>query len=149
MQQTEPQISDYVSDGEDLGHSVTMSSSLASGSSPPRPGEGCQRRASDWVRSAQVLLRTPRRAAETQSKTPEDSGKKKRKFKRSFFTVQACFFGGGDVKNNKSMLATLTLGGRGVPGASGEMFPWQKFCQKGHLAGHVGAKGRQFQALRI
>ncbi|XP_056911669.1 DNA repair-scaffolding protein isoform X4 [Takifugu flavidus] len=74
------QISDYVSDGEDVGRSVTTSSSLASGSSPPRPGESCQRRASDWVRSAQVLLRTPQRPREAQSKTPEDSAKKKRKF---------------------------------------------------------------------
>eukprot|EP00066_Takifugu_rubripes_P025136 XP_011614402.1 PREDICTED: DNA repair-scaffolding protein isoform X1 [Takifugu rubripes] len=73
-------ISDYVSDGEDAGRSVTTSSSLASGSSPPRPGESCQRRASDWVRSAQVLLRTPQRPREAQSKTPEDSAKKKRKF---------------------------------------------------------------------
>ncbi|XP_056911667.1 DNA repair-scaffolding protein isoform X2 [Takifugu flavidus] len=73
-------ISDYVSDGEDVGRSVTTSSSLASGSSPPRPGESCQRRASDWVRSAQVLLRTPQRPREAQSKTPEDSAKKKRKF---------------------------------------------------------------------
>lgn len=29
-----------------------------------------------------------------------------------------------------------------VSGASVEMFPWQKLCQKGHLASHVGAKGR-------
>lgn len=29
-----------------------------------------------------------------------------------------------------------------------EMFPWQKSCQKGHLASHVGAKGRRLQALR-
>ncbi|CAJ1072429.1 DNA repair-scaffolding protein [Xyrichtys novacula] len=43
-------------------------------------GESSRRSVSDWVRSAQVMLQTPKKPLERQSKTPEDSAKKKRKF---------------------------------------------------------------------
>lgn len=51
--------------------------------SPPRePTEQPQRSISEWVRSAQALLQTPPKHVDKPSKTPEDSGKKKRKFER-------------------------------------------------------------------
>lgn len=43
-------------------------------------GSSGRRSLSSWVRSAQALLQTPQKAPDRQPKTPEDSGKKKRKF---------------------------------------------------------------------
>lgn len=83
-------MSAYVSDGENVGQADT-SSSLRSGVSPSQAGESRKQSVSTWVRSAQALLQTPQKASDRQSKTPEDSGKKKRKFlrfERLFFQVQ-------------------------------------------------------------
>ncbi|KAM9487833.1 DNA repair-scaffolding protein isoform 2-T2 [Clarias gariepinus] len=46
------------------------------------PPEQPQRSISEWLRSAQALLQTPPRRTDKHTKTPEDSGKKKRKFER-------------------------------------------------------------------
>uniref|UniRef100_A0A3B5AHB9 Scaffold protein involved in DNA repair n=1 Tax=Stegastes partitus TaxID=144197 RepID=A0A3B5AHB9_9TELE len=73
----EPEISGYVSDGEDVGSTLT-SSRLDSEIFPPQTGEGSKRSVSDWVRSAQAMLQTPQKPIDRQSKTPEDSAKKKR-----------------------------------------------------------------------
>lgn len=81
LQEMELEISGYVSDGENMGHAVA-SSSLASGVSPSQAGERCKQSARSWLRSAQALLQTPQKLADRQSKTPEDSGKKKRTFQR-------------------------------------------------------------------
>ncbi|XP_041804712.1 DNA repair-scaffolding protein isoform X2 [Chelmon rostratus] len=78
---TELDISGYVSDGENIGHTLT-SSRLDSESFPLQTGEGSKRSVSDWVRSAQAMLQTPQKSFDRQSKTPEDSAKKKRKFQR-------------------------------------------------------------------
>ncbi|KAJ0012268.1 hypothetical protein NQD34_013243, partial [Periophthalmus magnuspinnatus] len=43
-------------------------------------GEDRQRSVSQWARSAQAMLQTPQKVTEKQSKTPEDSAKKRRKF---------------------------------------------------------------------
>ncbi|XP_023259543.1 DNA repair-scaffolding protein isoform X1 [Seriola lalandi dorsalis] len=75
----EPEISGYVSDGGNIGDTMTLSR-LDSESSPLQTGEGSRRSVSDWVRSAQAMLQTPQKPLERQSKTPEDSAKKKRKF---------------------------------------------------------------------
>lgn len=67
-----------MSDGEDVDAAVT----------PIRPdsvqsGDGSRKSIRDWVRSAQAMLQTPQKLqSNMQSKTPEDSAKKKRKFKR-------------------------------------------------------------------
>ncbi|XP_066538610.1 DNA repair-scaffolding protein isoform X2 [Hoplias malabaricus] len=45
-----------------------------------QPTEHRQRSVSEWVRSAQVLLQTPQKEIDRTSKTPEDSGKKRRRF---------------------------------------------------------------------
>ncbi|XP_076601867.1 DNA repair-scaffolding protein isoform X1 [Chaetodon auriga] len=76
---TELDISGYVSDGENIGHTLT-SSRPDSESFPLQTGEGSKRSVSDWVRSAQAMLQTPQKSLDRQSKTPEDSAKKKRKF---------------------------------------------------------------------
>ncbi|KAF7666283.1 hypothetical protein LDENG_00113690 [Lucifuga dentata] len=70
----------YVSDGENIDEAAT-SSRLDSESFPVQTGEGNKRSVSDWVRSAQAMLQTPRKQSDKQAKTPEDSAKKKRKFK--------------------------------------------------------------------
>ncbi|XP_047444950.1 DNA repair-scaffolding protein isoform X2 [Mugil cephalus] len=75
----ELEISGYVSDREDIGSTVS-SSRLDSEIFPLQTGEGSKRSVSDWVRSAQAVLQTPEKAADRKFKTPEDSGKKKRKF---------------------------------------------------------------------
>ena len=80
-QVTELEISGYVSDGENIGDTMT-SSRLDSESSPLQTGEGSRRSVSDWVRSAQAMLQTPQKPLARQAKTPEDSAKKKRKFQR-------------------------------------------------------------------
>ncbi|XP_059201162.1 DNA repair-scaffolding protein [Centropristis striata] len=73
---TEPEISGYVSDGENIDTTLT-SSRLGF----PPAGEGSKRSISDWVRSAQAMLQTPQKPqCKRESKTPEDSAKKKRKF---------------------------------------------------------------------
>ncbi|XP_054482904.1 DNA repair-scaffolding protein [Anoplopoma fimbria] len=73
---TELEISGYVSDGENDDVTVTS----VRPDSPLQTGEGSKRSVSDWVRSAQALLQTPQKPQSTrQSKTPEDSAKKKRK----------------------------------------------------------------------
>ncbi|XP_058487493.1 DNA repair-scaffolding protein [Solea solea] len=77
----ELEISGYVSDGENIGDSVTPSR-LDSESFPLQTVEGSRRSVSDWVRSAQAMLQTPQKLLVRQSKTPEDSAKKKRKFQR-------------------------------------------------------------------
>lgn len=38
--------------------------------------------ASDWLKTAQVLLQTPEKKADVNFKTPEDSAKKKKRFLR-------------------------------------------------------------------
>ncbi|XP_031721092.1 DNA repair-scaffolding protein isoform X4 [Anarrhichthys ocellatus] len=74
---TELEISGYVSDGEDVD--VTTTSSRPD--SPPQTADGSKRSVSDWVRSAQAMLQTPQKPQSArQSKTPEDSAKKRRKF---------------------------------------------------------------------
>lgn len=94
LQKMELEISGYVSDGENMGHAVT-SSALTSGGSFSQAADSCKRSISDWVRSAQALLQTPQKPPDRQSKTPEDSGKKKRKFQRFDrfrFQLQVQFF---------------------------------------------------------
>ncbi|XP_070700608.1 DNA repair-scaffolding protein [Pempheris klunzingeri] len=76
---SELEISGYVSDGENVGSTMT-SSRLDSESFPLQTGEGSKRSVSDWVRSAQAMLQTPQKQFDRHSKTPEDSAKKKRKF---------------------------------------------------------------------
>ncbi|XP_040911351.1 DNA repair-scaffolding protein isoform X2 [Toxotes jaculatrix] len=76
---TELEISGYVSDGENTGDTITPGR-LDSESFPLQTGEGSRRSVSDWVRSAQAILQTPQKPLDRQSKTPEDSAKKKRKF---------------------------------------------------------------------
>ncbi|MCI4374312.1 hypothetical protein PGIGA_G00004850 [Pangasianodon gigas] len=49
------------------------------------PAEQRQRSISEWVRSAQALLQTPPKQTDKPAKTPEDSGKKKRKFESQGF----------------------------------------------------------------
>ncbi|XP_049336789.1 DNA repair-scaffolding protein isoform X2 [Astyanax mexicanus] len=44
------------------------------------PASHRQRSVSEWVRSAQALLQTPPKKTDKTSKTPEDSGKKRRRF---------------------------------------------------------------------
>lgn len=98
--QTELEASGSVSEGESGGGCVPPPSSPpASGVSHPQAAENSSRRSlSSWVRSAQALLQTPQKAPDRQPKTPEDSGKKKRKFQRFdlfFFpsqTTQTRFF---------------------------------------------------------
>ncbi|XP_037538235.1 DNA repair-scaffolding protein [Nematolebias whitei] len=76
----ELEITGYASDGEDVG-STFMSSKLDSESFPLQSGEGSKSSVSNWLKSAQAMLQTPQKTAERQSKTPDDSAKKKRKFK--------------------------------------------------------------------
>ncbi|XP_070774665.1 DNA repair-scaffolding protein [Enoplosus armatus] len=76
---TELEISGYMSDGENIGDTMT-SSRLDSESFPLQTGEGSKRSVSDWVRSAQAMLQTPQKHFDRESKTPEDSAKKRRKF---------------------------------------------------------------------
>ncbi|XP_026168819.1 DNA repair-scaffolding protein [Mastacembelus armatus] len=76
---TELEISGYVSDGENIGDHLS-SSRMDSESFPLQTGEGSKRSVSDWVRSAQAMLQTPQKPFDRQSKTPEDSARKKRKF---------------------------------------------------------------------
>lgn len=79
---TELEISGYVSDGESIDGTVTLSRP----DSPLQTGEGSKRSISDWVRSAQAMLQTPQKPqSKMLSKTPEDSAKKKRKFQRFEF----------------------------------------------------------------
>ncbi|XP_039672156.1 DNA repair-scaffolding protein [Perca fluviatilis] len=74
---TELEISGYVSDGESIDGTVTLSRP----DSPLQTGEGSKRSISDWVRSAQAMLQTPQKPqSKMLTKTPEDSAKKKRKF---------------------------------------------------------------------
>ncbi|KAM4727814.1 DNA repair-scaffolding protein isoform 2-T2 [Anableps anableps] len=74
------EISGYVSDNDDLGSTLT-SSKLDSEVFPLQTGEGNKKSVCDWLRSAQAMLQTPQKPFDRQSKTPEDSTKKKRKFK--------------------------------------------------------------------
>ncbi|KAM9845132.1 DNA repair-scaffolding protein [Aulostomus maculatus] len=76
---SELEISGYVSDGENSGDTMTLSR-LDSQRFPLQTREGSKRSVSDWVRSAHSILQTPQKPYERQSKTPEDSAKKKRKF---------------------------------------------------------------------
>uniref|UniRef100_UPI0037E89D7F DNA repair-scaffolding protein n=1 Tax=Semicossyphus pulcher TaxID=241346 RepID=UPI0037E89D7F len=73
------EISGYMSDEEPVG-GTEASSRLGSESFLLQTGEGSRRSVSDWVRSAQAMLQTPQKPLDRQSKTPEDSAKKKRKF---------------------------------------------------------------------
>ncbi|XP_057713729.1 DNA repair-scaffolding protein isoform X2 [Corythoichthys intestinalis] len=71
-------ISGFASDGE-AGNLLTtgrLNSKNLQGSSDG----GNKRSVSEWVRSAHAMLRTPKKPLDRQSKTPEDSAKKKRKF---------------------------------------------------------------------
>lgn len=70
-----------MSDGGNVGDAMT-SSRLDSESFSVQPADGSKRSVSDWVRSAQAMLQTPRKQSHKQAKTPEDSAKKKRKFQR-------------------------------------------------------------------
>ncbi|XP_068455066.1 DNA repair-scaffolding protein isoform X2 [Clinocottus analis] len=73
----ELEISGYASDDENINVTVTPSRP----DSPLQTGEVSKRSVSDWVRSAQAMLQTPQKPQSTrQSKTPEDSAKKRRKF---------------------------------------------------------------------
>uniref|UniRef100_A0A3B5M9C4 Scaffold protein involved in DNA repair n=1 Tax=Xiphophorus couchianus TaxID=32473 RepID=A0A3B5M9C4_9TELE len=73
----ELEISGYVSDGDDLGCTLT-SSKLDSDVFSLQSGEGSKRSVRDWLRSAQAMLQTPQKPMDRQFKTPEDSTKKKR-----------------------------------------------------------------------
>lgn len=116
---------------------------------PVRAVNGEPATGSGRLRSCCGPLRDPRRRSPRPPKTlPKRNASSKGPIASLFFAVQARFFW-GDVKNNKSMRAALTWEEGGPSGASVEMFPRQKLGQKGHLAGLVGAKGRQFQAHRI
>jgi len=42
-------------------------------------GGAGQRSVGEWVRTAQAMLRTPRKQSDAHAKTPEDSAKKKRR----------------------------------------------------------------------
>lgn len=77
-----------MSDGENVGDMLS-SSRLDSESLPPQASEGNRRSLSDWVRSAQAMLQTPQKPFDRQSKTPEDSAKKKRRFQR--FELCLCY----------------------------------------------------------
>ncbi|XP_026230070.1 DNA repair-scaffolding protein isoform X2 [Anabas testudineus] len=77
---TELEISGYVSDGEIIGDTLSSSRLSNSESLPLQTDEGSRRSVSDWVRFAQTMLQTPQKPFDRESKTPEDSAKKKRKF---------------------------------------------------------------------
>ncbi|XP_060777003.1 DNA repair-scaffolding protein isoform X7 [Neoarius graeffei] len=69
------EISDYSSDSDGDPDTSRLDSPAQ------EPGaEQQQKSISEWVRSAQALLQTPAKQTTKPSKTPEDSGKKKRKF---------------------------------------------------------------------
>ncbi|XP_017320642.1 DNA repair-scaffolding protein isoform X1 [Ictalurus punctatus] len=68
------EISDYPSDSDGDPDTSRLDSPAQ------EPAEQRQRSVSEWVRSAQALLQTPPKQTDKPSKTPEDSGKKKRKF---------------------------------------------------------------------
>ncbi|XP_068197563.1 DNA repair-scaffolding protein isoform X2 [Antennarius striatus] len=74
-------LSGNVSDGESVSPEVT-SSRPDTESFALQSGDGSSRSVSDWVRSAQLMLQTPQKQINKQSRTPEDSAKKKRKFQR-------------------------------------------------------------------
>ncbi|XP_072536352.1 DNA repair-scaffolding protein [Salminus brasiliensis] len=70
------EISDYsTSDGEEASEDNSRLDVYA-----VEPTGQRQRSVSEWVRSAQALLQTPPKKTDRTSKTPEDSGKKRRKF---------------------------------------------------------------------
>ncbi|XP_052319829.1 DNA repair-scaffolding protein isoform X3 [Oncorhynchus keta] len=82
---TDTDISDYLSDGEEESHDTLSLNRLEAGVVAECPlqageGEGSRRSVSDWVRSAQAALQTPQKQTDRNSKTPEDSSKKKRTF---------------------------------------------------------------------
>ncbi|XP_071233360.1 DNA repair-scaffolding protein-like [Salvelinus alpinus] len=84
---TDTDISDYLSDGEGESHDTLSQNRLEAGVVAECPlhtgageGEGSRRSVSDWVRSAQAALQTPQKQTDRNSKTPEDSSKKKRTF---------------------------------------------------------------------
>lgn len=85
---SELEISGYVSDSENIGGTMT-SSRPDYESFPLQTSDVGKSSVSDWVRSAQAMLQTPQKAFDRQSKTPEDSAKKKRKFQR--FECWSCF----------------------------------------------------------
>ncbi|KAM4605169.1 DNA repair-scaffolding protein [Polymixia lowei] len=74
------EISGYVTDGENSGNAMTRSR-LDTESSPLQTGEAGKKSVGDWVRSAQAMMQTPQKQFDRQSKTPEDSTRKKRKLK--------------------------------------------------------------------
>lgn len=74
--QAAAEISDYPSDSDGDPDTSRLDSPAQ------EPAEQRQRSVSEWVRSAQALLQTPPKQTDKPSKTPEDSGKKKRKFVR-------------------------------------------------------------------
>lgn len=74
----ELEISGYESDVS-AGDTMTLST-MDCESLARQTGEGRQRSVSHWVRSVQAMLQTPQKPIGKQSKTPEDSTKKKRKF---------------------------------------------------------------------
>ncbi|XP_061776473.1 DNA repair-scaffolding protein isoform X3 [Nerophis ophidion] len=76
---TDLEISGFVSDGDNEGETQTTSRQDVK-SPHGQTGKGSKRSVSDWVRCAHAMLQTPRKAFHRQSKTPEDSAKKKRKF---------------------------------------------------------------------
>ncbi|KAK6302760.1 hypothetical protein J4Q44_G00271150 [Coregonus suidteri] len=84
---TDTDISDYLSDGEGESHDTLTQNRLEAGvvaDCPLQTGsgeaEGSRRSVSNWVRSAQAALQTPQKQTDRNSKTPEDSNKKKRTF---------------------------------------------------------------------
>ena len=84
---TDTDISDYLSDGEEESHDTLSLNRLEAGVVAECPlqageGEGSRRSVGDWVRSAQAALQTPQKQTDRNSKTPEDSSKKKRTFQR-------------------------------------------------------------------
>ncbi|CAL8280343.1 unnamed protein product [Lota lota] len=71
MPLSDPDVSDWVTGGGNAD--------AATLNRQDPHGEASKRSVSDWVRAAQAMLHTPRKQPDTQSKTPEDSVKKKRK----------------------------------------------------------------------
>ncbi|XP_077470739.1 DNA repair-scaffolding protein isoform X2 [Stigmatopora argus] len=70
-------ISGFASDGET--GDILSTGRLNSESVQGKSSEGIKRSVSEWVRCVHAMSRTPKKAFDQQSKTPEDSAKKKRR----------------------------------------------------------------------
>ncbi|XP_029447103.1 DNA repair-scaffolding protein isoform X3 [Rhinatrema bivittatum] len=83
-------ISEYSSDNDRVDNEDYEDAEAAAQGKMQKPAltgrealrQSSKRLASDWLRSAEVLLQTPQKQANKTSKTPEDSAKKRKKFLR-------------------------------------------------------------------